>query len=40
MLIGDSSIGDPLQGLAAAVLLAVAATALATLALRERLRTL
>jgi ABC-2 type transport system permease protein len=40
MLIDDSSIGDPLQGLAAAVLLAVASTALATLALRNRLRTL
>jgi ABC-2 type transport system permease protein len=40
MLIDDSTIGDPLQGLAAAVLLAVVTTALATLALRQRLRTL
>jgi ABC-2 type transport system permease protein len=40
MLLDDSAIGDPLEGLAAAVLLAVVTTALATLALRERLRTL
>jgi ABC-2 type transport system permease protein len=40
MLLDDSAIGDPLEGLAAAVLLAVATTALATFALRERLRTL
>jgi ABC-2 type transport system permease protein len=40
MLIGDDSIGDPLAGLAAAVGMALVATALATLALRERLRTL
>jgi ABC-2 type transport system permease protein len=40
MLLDDSAIGDPLQGLAAAVALAVATTALATFALRERLRTL
>ena len=40
MLLDDGAIGDPLEGLAAAVLLAVATTALATLALRERLRTL
>ena len=39
MLLDDSAIGDPLAGLAAAVLLAVATTALATFALRERLRT-
>jgi ABC-2 type transport system permease protein len=40
MLLDDSSIGDPLEGLAAAVALAVATTALATFALKERLRTL
>jgi ABC-2 type transport system permease protein len=40
LLLDDGAIGDPLQGLAAAVLLAVATTALATFALRERLRTL
>ena len=40
MLLDDSSIGDPLAGLAAAVLLAVVTTALATFALKERLRTL
>jgi ABC-2 type transport system permease protein len=40
LLLDDSSIGDPLAGLAAAVLLALATTALATFALRERLRTL
>jgi ABC-2 type transport system permease protein len=40
MLLDDGAIGDPLEGLAAAVLLAVVTTALATLALRERLRTL
>jgi ABC-2 type transport system permease protein len=40
MLTGDGDLGDPLYGLAAAVLMAVGATALATFALRERLRTL
>ena len=40
MLLDDSAIGDPLEGLAAAVLLAVATTALATLALKNRLKTL
>jgi ABC-2 type transport system permease protein len=40
MLTGDHSLGDPLSGLAAAVGMAVAATGLATFALRERLRTL
>jgi ABC-2 type transport system permease protein len=40
MLIDDDRIGDPLTGLAAAVLLAIASTALATFALKERLRTL
>jgi ABC-2 type transport system permease protein len=40
MLLDDSSIGEPLEGLVAAVGLAVVTTALATLALRERLRTL
>jgi ABC-2 type transport system permease protein len=40
LLQGDHALGDPLEGLAAAVLLAVAATALATFALKERLRTL
>ncbi len=39
MLLDDGAIGDPLAGLAAAVLLAVATTALATFALKERLRT-
>jgi ABC-2 type transport system permease protein len=39
LLTGDSAIGDPWTGAAAAVLLALAATALATLALKERLRT-
>jgi ABC-2 type transport system permease protein len=39
LLTGDDSIGDPLTGAAAAVLLALATTGLATLALRERLRT-
>jgi ABC-2 type transport system permease protein len=39
LLTGDETIGDPLAGAAAAVLLALATTALATLALRERLRT-
>jgi ABC-2 type transport system permease protein len=39
LLTGDSSIGDPWTGAAAAVLLALATTALATLALKERLRT-
>jgi ABC-2 type transport system permease protein len=40
LLLDDGAIGDPLEGLAAAVLLAVATTALATLALKDRLRTL
>ena len=40
LLTGDDALGDPLAGLAAAVGLAVATTALATFALRERLRTL
>jgi len=40
LLQGDAALGDPLEGLAAAVLLAVAATALATFALKDRLRTL
>jgi ABC-2 type transport system permease protein len=40
LLQGDSALGDPLAGLAAAVLLAVATTALATLALKDRLRRL
>jgi ABC-2 type transport system permease protein len=40
MLTGDDAIGDPLTGLAAAVGMAIGATGLATLALRERLRTL
>jgi ABC-2 type transport system permease protein len=40
LLAGDEALGDPWAGLAAAVLLAVATTALATLALKERLRTL
>jgi ABC-2 type transport system permease protein len=40
MLTGDADIGDPLAGLAAALGLAIVATALATLALKERLRTL
>jgi ABC-2 type transport system permease protein len=39
LLAGDSSIGSPWAGLAAAVGLAVATTTLATLALKERLRT-
>jgi ABC-2 type transport system permease protein len=39
MLLDDSAIGDPLEGLVAAVALAVATTGLATLALKERLRT-
>jgi ABC-2 type transport system permease protein len=39
LLTGDSSIGDPWMGAAAAVLLALATTGLATLALKERLRT-
>jgi ABC-2 type transport system permease protein len=39
-MLTDTSIGDPLTGLIAAVALAVATTALATWALRERLRTL
>ena len=40
LLQDNDALGDPLEGLAAAVLLAVASTALATLALKERLRTL
>ena len=40
LLQDDHGLGAPLEGLAAAVLLAVAATALATLALKDRLRTL
>jgi ABC-type polysaccharide/polyol phosphate export permease len=40
VLLDDGTIGDPLQGLAAAVLLALVTTWLATLALRDRLRTL
>ena len=39
LLIGDSSIGDPWTGATAAILLALATTALATLAMAERLRT-
>lgn len=39
LLTGQDAIGDPWSGFAAAVLLALAATALATLALKERLRT-
>ena len=39
-LLTDTRIGDPLAGLIAAVALAVCTTALATFALRERLRTL
>ena len=39
LLTGDAAIGDPWLGLGAAVALALATTALATLALRERLRT-
>ena len=39
MLTGDGAIGDPLAGFGAAIGLAVATTALATLALKERLRT-
>jgi ABC-2 type transport system permease protein len=40
LLQDDHALGDPLEGLAAALLLALATTALATFALRERLRTL
>ena len=40
LLGGDSSLGSPLAGFAAALGLAVAATGLATLALKERLRRL
>jgi ABC-2 type transport system permease protein len=40
LLAGDPSFGNPWLGFAAAAALAVATTALATLALRERLRTL
>jgi ABC-2 type transport system permease protein len=39
-MLTDTAIGDPLSGLIAAVALAVCTTALATFALRERLRTL
>ncbi len=39
LLTGDPSLGDPWLGLVAAVCLAVGSTTLATLALRERLRT-
>jgi ABC-2 type transport system permease protein len=39
LLTGQEAIGDPLSGFGAAVLLALATTALATLALKERLRT-
>ncbi len=39
-MLTDTTIGDPLTGLIAAVSLAVCTTALATFALRERLRTL
>ena len=40
LLQDDHALGDPLQGLAAAVLLAIASTGLATLALKDRLRRL
>jgi ABC-2 type transport system permease protein len=40
LLQDNDALGDPLEGLAAALLLALATTALATFALRERLRTL
>jgi hypothetical protein len=40
LLEGDSSFGSPWAGLAAAVGLAVTTIAIATLALKERLRTL
>jgi ABC-2 type transport system permease protein len=40
LLNGDSALGNPWEGLAAAVGLAVGATAIATLALKERLRRL
>jgi ABC-2 type transport system permease protein len=40
LLAGDTALGDPWVGLAAALGLALATTALATFALRERLRTL
>ena len=40
LLQGDAALGDPLAGLAAALLLALATTALATLALKDRLRRL
>jgi ABC-2 type transport system permease protein len=40
LLEGDTSLGDPWAGLAAAVGLAVVSTGIATLALKERLRTL
>lgn len=39
LLSGDAALGDPWVGLAAAAGLAIATTALATLALKERLRT-
>jgi ABC-2 type transport system permease protein len=40
MLGGDTDLGDPLAGFAAAIALAAATTALATAALKERLRRL
>ena len=40
LLAGDSSLGDPLVGFAAAIGLALATTALATVALKQRLRRL
>ena len=40
LLAGDSALGDPLAGLAAALALALATTALATFALARRLRAL
>jgi ABC-2 type transport system permease protein len=40
LLEGDTSLGNPWEGLAAAAGLAVTTTAIATLALKERLRTL
>lgn len=39
LLTGDSSLGDPWTGLAVAAGLAIVTTLLATLALKERLRT-
>ncbi len=40
LLAGDTSLGDPLAGFAAAIVLAIATVALSTLALKERLRRL